>query len=253
MFGMLIDGLTGLHIVAGFVGLVAFWVPIFAKKGAANHKRFGKVFVNAGWVVVASAAIASLINIAVALGHDLTPTQFHNIIGVRVFLLYLALVVGTQLYYGVLVFAEKKDQTKHATRFNYGLSYALTGASVVVIAYALIWKPGAWIVLLALSPIGFLVSSGMRSYMGARIRSKRQWWYEHMGTFLTCGIAFHTAFAVFGAARLFSVAFEGPFAIIPWIAPALIGVPGAMIWEAHYRKKFSDPKQTGKIETEGTA
>ena len=31
------------HVVFGFAGLAAFWIPIFAKKGATNHVRFGKV------------------------------------------------------------------------------------------------------------------------------------------------------------------------------------------------------------------
>ena len=31
------------HIVAGFAGLAAFWVPVFSKKGGARHVRFGTV------------------------------------------------------------------------------------------------------------------------------------------------------------------------------------------------------------------
>ncbi len=32
------------HIVTGSVGLVAFWVPVLAKKGGAAHRAWGKVF-----------------------------------------------------------------------------------------------------------------------------------------------------------------------------------------------------------------
>jgi hypothetical protein len=32
------------HIVTGATGLLAFWVPEFAKKGAAAHRTVGKVF-----------------------------------------------------------------------------------------------------------------------------------------------------------------------------------------------------------------
>ncbi len=32
------------HIVTGSVGLVAFWVPVVAKKGGQRHRTWGKVF-----------------------------------------------------------------------------------------------------------------------------------------------------------------------------------------------------------------
>ncbi|PCI62089.1 MAG: hypothetical protein COB37_07445 [Kordiimonadales bacterium] len=243
MLGTILDWLLYGHIAAGTLGLAAFWVPIFAKKGSVNHKRFGKVFVNAGYFVVASAVVGALINIGFALAADLSSERFHAIIGFRIFLLYLALIVGVQLYYGQLVFTAKKDQTKLGTPLNYGLAYALIAASAIIIAYALIWKPGVWIVLLSLSPIGFIVGYGVRAYISGKQTSKRQWFYEHMGTFITCGIGFHTAFTVFGVNRLFDLGLEGPFAVLPWLAPTIIGIPALRIWESYYRKKFNDPKK----------
>lgn len=243
MLGTILDWLLYGHIVAGTIGLLAFWVPIFAKKGAVNHKRFGKIFVNAGYFVVGSAVVGALINIGWAFVQDISADRLHTIIGFRVFLLYLALVVGSQLYYGQLVFTAKKDQTKLGTPFNYGLSYALIAASTFIIAYALIWKPGVWIVLLSLSPIGYLVGYGMWAYISGKSTSKRQWWYEHMGTFITCGIGFHTAFTVFGVNRLFDLGLEGPFAVLPWLAPTIIGIPALRIWEGYYRRKFDDLKK----------
>ena len=32
------------HIVTGSTGALAFWVPILARKGGAEHKRWGRVF-----------------------------------------------------------------------------------------------------------------------------------------------------------------------------------------------------------------
>ena len=39
------------------------------------------------------------------------------------------------------------------------------------------------------------------------------WWYEHMGSMLGGGIAFHTAFLVLGAGRLFGLRLDGPAAV----------------------------------------
>ena len=62
------------------------------------------------------------------------------------------------------------------------------------------------------------------------------------------GIAFHTAFAVFGGARLFDLGLEGGLAVIPWVLPALIGVPAIAIWVRHYKKEFAkrDSKRVGQ-------
>ena len=47
-----------IHVAFGAAGLIAFWVPVFAKKGAVNHVRFGKIFVWSAYVVLASAGIS---------------------------------------------------------------------------------------------------------------------------------------------------------------------------------------------------
>jgi hypothetical protein len=61
-----------------------------------------------------------------------------------------------------------------------------------------------------------------------------------MNAMIGTGIAFHTAFAVFGSGRLFDLGLEGWVAVIPWILPALIGIPAVAIWTRHYQRKFGD-------------
>jgi hypothetical protein len=43
-----------IHVVFGFVGLAAYWVPILSRKGGVNHVRFGAIFTRCAWVVLAS-------------------------------------------------------------------------------------------------------------------------------------------------------------------------------------------------------
>lgn len=46
--------------------------------------------------------------------------------------------------------------------------------------------------------------------------------------------------AVFGSTRLFDIGLTGWVAIIPWVAPAAIGIPAIFIWTRQYRLKFGD-------------
>ena len=52
------------------------------------------------------------------------------------------------------------------------------------------------------------------------------------------GIAFHTAFIVTGAQRMIGYEIDGPFAIVPWILPTVIGIPAIIVWTRYYRSKF---------------
>ena len=61
-----------------------------------------------------------------------------------------------------------------------------------------------------------------------------------MGAMLVTGVAFHTAFVVFGFGRLFNLGLTGFVAVVPWILPTLIGVPALVIWTRHYQRKFGD-------------
>ena len=96
------------------------------------------------------------------------------------------------------------------------------------------------ILFFGMSPIGFLVGFGSLTYVKNPQKTKMAWWYEHMTAILGAGIGFHTAFLVFGVHRVVNLGFEGPFAVIPWVAPSAIGAPAIFIWIRYYQKKFGE-------------
>ncbi len=51
----------------------------------------------------------------------------------------------------------------------------------------------------------------------------REWLFKHVQQLCGTGVAFHTAFIVFGASRLFGFQWSGPWALVPWVAPPVIG------------------------------
>ena len=63
-----------------------------------------------------------------------------------------------------------------------------------------------------------------------------------MWTDLGAGIAFHTAFIVFGARQWFGLQlFGGPLlGLLPWVLPSAIGIPTISIWIRSYRRRFGE-------------
>ena len=229
-----------IHVLFGTIGLAAFWIPVFAKKGAVNHVRFGKIFVWSAYIVLGAAAFALVARLADLMARDIGPADQPLLFSFIVFLGYLTFVTFVTLRHGMGVLKNKRDPAALRTTLNKSLAVGAILASVGLIAYALLLSPPTKVLLLALSPIGLGVGSGNLRYMKSGPLSKRAWMYEHLGAMLGSGIAFHTAFAVFGSTRIFDIGLTGWVAIIPWVAPAAIGIPATIIWTRHYRQKFGE-------------
>lgn len=229
------------HMGFGFVGLVAFWIPVFTRKGSLGHIRFGTVFLWCVYGIAASAMVATTHEIVGALRAGGGPASDPAGFGFAVFLFYIALITLASGRHGYRVIETKKDPASIDTAGHRLLAYASMAGSVVTIAYAVLFWSSMSIIFLALGPVGLGIGAGMLGYMKEPARSRMSWWYEHMGAMLGAGVAFHTAFIVFGAQRLFDYSSAlGGFSWIPWVAPAAIGVPASVIWTRHYRRKFGD-------------
>jgi len=243
----LMDGIRWVHIIAGFIGLAAFWVPIFAHKGGVNHRFFGKIFKYCAYIVLSAALLAVALHLATGLSQGDTPRTSPSQFGFLLFLGYLAIVTFVGLRHGMQVLANKRDITTLNGAINRGVAWLAIAASAFMILYAFYYRPPNMIILLALSPVGFGTGFGILKAIGGKRPEKKVWFYEHMGAMLGTGIAFHTAFAVFGSSRIFNLGFEGWVAVLPWITPALVGIPANIIWTNYYKKKFNDlPSKDGQ-------
>lgn len=237
---MITESARFIHIFFGGLGLIAFWIPVFAKKGAVNHVRFGKIFVWSAYVVLGAAGIVLGARAIDFVMRQVGPADEPRQIAFMVFLGYLTFVTFVTIRHGVRVLRNKRDPAALRTNLNICLAYGAVLASVGVILYAIIMDPPLKILLFALSPIGFGTGLGNLRYMRSSVPSNRAWMYEHLGAMLGAGIAFHTAFAVFGSTALFDIGLTGWIAVIPWVAPTAIGIPAIVIWSRYYRLKFGD-------------
>lgn len=224
-----------LHIVIGFIGLTAFWVPIIAQKGGLFHRRLGQVFRYCGFIVVGTACISVTLYLFQLLQAGRGPADYPEDWAFLLFLGYLALATGVMLSHGMAVLKYKKDLRTMASPYRLGLGYLMIFASLFIIAWALYWRPGNMLLLLVLSPLGIGNGWSILTLMRQKASDPRIWLYEHLGAMIGAGIAFHTAFAVFGANRLFNYPMSGVLSILPWVLPAAIGIPATYLWTRHYR------------------
>ena len=168
-----------LHVIAGLIGLVAFWTPALARKGGATHVRAGRVFF---WCTCAIAATGMLMA-ALLLAAPLTvhpprrPVSAERaaIIAREIrltapFLFYLVLITFAPVYHGVRVLATRRapGRTAHAVPHGPARGHD-RGVGRNGRARALDGR----FVFSALSPIGFLIGSAISASRASRIR--RRW------------------------------------------------------------------------------
>ena len=63
-----------LHVLVGAFALLLFWVPVFTRKGSLDHRRFGRVFARAMYVISLSGITMSGMDLLFpAIAHALPP------------------------------------------------------------------------------------------------------------------------------------------------------------------------------------
>ncbi|MEM1081176.1 MAG: hypothetical protein AAGH65_06300, partial [Pseudomonadota bacterium] len=207
------------------------------------HRWAGRVFRYSAMVVLGAAGIAVMLNAVRALFvHRLSIADNPEQWAFLLFLGYLALVTGVMLSHGIAVLRSKQDLSKLHTPYRILSAWSAMVSSVLIIAFALFYRPDNAILLYALSPLGLLNGRGILKVIAQQATNgPREWLIEHLGALLGCGVAFHTAFAVFGMNHFLPVQLSGGWAVIPWILPTLIGVPASILWARKYRQQTIKP------------
>ena len=242
-----------LHICAGISGLIAFWIPALARKGKTLHIRAGWAFFYATTVVAVTGIMMATLLLVDPLATKplraaVEPGRAQEIAATirltALFLFYLVLITFVPVYHGVRVLATRHAPERLRTRFHTAINVMVIAAAVAMIVLSLVTRQP---VFGALSVIGFLLGPGNLRFARQPYPTPMAWWYEHMGSMLGGGIAFHTAFLVLGAGRMLGVTLQGPIAIVPLLLPTLIGVPVTSIWVGYYRRKFNETGSAAAI------
>jgi len=249
----LFQSLRWLHIAAGSIALVLFWIPAIARKGGRTHIRAGWVYVVCMSVVVVTAFAMSGLAFTIPLSvrqiaRQLSPAELSDFLREqRLFATFLAYLAGITLaagWQGIWAIETKRDPKAMRTPFSLTLNVVVLLAGLTVLVLGIEYRSGP---LIGLSPIGPLIGAGNLRYLLRGPQSRMHWWYEHLGSMIGTGIAGYTAFLVFGGSRLFPSFARSQLYTLFWILPSLIGVPVIFMTVAYYQRKFHENSRASGV------
>ncbi|MFK7734034.1 MAG: hypothetical protein AB8B48_20605 [Pseudomonadales bacterium] len=211
-----------IHIVAGMSSLILFWVPVVARKGSINHRRVGKIYVNLMWLVVASAALMSIINL------------FSSRVVQSIFLGFLALLTAKPLWLGIAVLKHKREPGPGFLRTGLALNGTLLIAGLALIAFGIsLLGETVALLMIAFGALGMLGLPDIIATLKSNVDGS-DWLHAHIGDMIVSGIAAHTAFFAFGASQFTASIFTGNWVTVPWLAPTVIGTIGIIYARAKF-------------------
>jgi len=256
------------HVVGGFAGLALFWLAIGMKKGSPAHRAIGKAFVFCAFYVGGTALVSSIW--ALVDSHSFAPgisrlepaRQIAQREQLRYLFSLLAFLSVATITGALYAWLSIRHQENVAALRRGGLPFWMTMSAISGLCLAAfgLWRvafgapgggfpSGAYWVPLALGSIAWVDSIKELRKLYRPLSEPRDWLYRHVQQMFGTGIAFHTAFLVFGANRLFAVSLRGPLAIVPWILPTIIGV-FAMKWYVDRLKRNPFPTRPAPAVTE---
>ena len=236
----LFEALVVAHVATGALGLIAFWGPIVTRKGAANHRKWGKAacfgFLGAGLLAIAM-ALLSLYG-----PHDRHPeitdrALFDGLFGWM--MLYLGILTIGFVDYGLAVIRHARD--RRALR---GWRYQTVIAAVVV--------SGAWCgwfgigvghpLMVLVAFVGIVAMAIQQFYIWRPADPPRSTYVgEHFRALIGMGISAYTAFMSVGLIRIVP---EQVFNPAIWAGPSVIGV-SLILWFTIKRKRGNPAKMSG--------
>ncbi|MEM6460543.1 MAG: hypothetical protein AAF724_01360 [Pseudomonadota bacterium] len=243
MLYLLFKLLIAIHITTGAPGLIAFWIPIAAKKGSIRHSWWGRFFSVAMLITATAACMMSLLSIYAPMEthpHLVSHPEFSDpelvtaIFGWM--MLYLGILTLNLTWYGWQCAANKRDHKRNREWINWTLQAVLTIAAVNCAYRGLaIGQP----MMVGISFVGFATVATNMWFLMKRTPGPVDWLLEHIKGIVGTGISVYTAFFAFGAVRLMP-----QLALAPalWAVPLVTGLAIIFYHRWKVSKRYA-PKQ----------
>jgi hypothetical protein len=228
----LFEHLVMVHIVVGAFGLAAFWVPVFARKGGVNHRRWGLWF---AWAMLINGVLAAGMAACTLIDPLPTHPKMTDAALVRgVFgwmMLYLGVLTASLAWHSLMVVRNKREHARDKAALHVAVQLAtvLTALTCLVIGVRL-GQP----IMIAMPFIGFASAATNLWYMFKPAPQPGDYVIEHFKAGVGAGISVYTAFLAFGAVRYAPQHALNPIA---WSIPCIIGL-SIIFWHAHKRRYF---------------
>lgn len=241
----LFEALVILHIITGTVGLIAFWVPIATRKGAAPHRRWGRIacygFLGAGVLAIAM-ALLSLYGPEERIPSVTDRTLFAGLFGWM--MLYLGILTIGFVDYGLAVVRHARDRAR-LRRARYQAVIAAVVVSGAWCGYfgAAIGQP----LMVLVAVVGIVAMALQEVFIFRREAPRGAHVGEHFRALIGMGISAYTAFLSVGLVRSFP---EQVFNPAIWAGPSVIGVSLIVYftWRSPHRRRA---RPTGGVDRAG--
>lgn len=221
---LLVELTRTVHIAAGALGLVVFWIPMVLTKGGAWHRRVG-------WAFVAGMGTASVSGGLLCTYRLMTETAPERL-AAAFFLLFISVLTGAATWKGVRVLRFKNRTDRHVVAVDLAIAGTLAAAGLLTLGVGLAEGSPLFAIF---GLVGISNGVGDLRYWLRPPATRMHWWFEHMNGMVTTSIAALTAFAVQNASRLGLEA----FGVVIWLAPTLVLVPINVVWQRYYRQRFA--------------
>nr|WP_239586995.1 DUF2306 domain-containing protein [Bacillus ectoiniformans] len=219
-----------MHIAAGFLALIVFWIPIVTKKGGKVHNLVGWIYVYAMGIVAVSSFYMGAFRIFFDEQADLERVSFSW------FLIFISILSGASAWYGIRVLRFKKRKEPHRQVLDLFVSLLLLCSGIGIGIYGVsIDSP-----LITYFPLlGLFLGGTQLNYWLRKPNRKMHWYFEHFGGMIACCISTVTAFTVFGAPRLLNISSSN---LLLWLLPTFVLVPVIIGFSVYYQRKFNGKK-----------
>jgi hypothetical protein len=236
----LFETLVALHVATGALGLTAFWGPIFTRKGAANHRKWGKAacygFLGAGALAIAM-ALLSLYGPEYRHPEITDRALYAGLFGWM--MLYLGVLTIGFVDYGLAVVRHSRDrQALRRVRYQAVIAAVVASGAWCGIYGFTVGHP----LMMLVAFIGIVAMMIQQLYIWRRVDPPRTTYVgEHFRALIGMGISAYTAFMSVGLIRLVP---EHVFNPAIWAGPSVIGV-SLILYFTIKRKRDAAPKASG--------
>ena len=211
--------LLRVHLLCAFGAAAVFWVAASTSKGGVRHRWAGRWFSR---LVYGAAATGTILALASLLAPGTVP-QTRQFMWLT---LYVVLIIVAPVQHGLAVVAAGGRPARLRTWPHLTLCLLSMLGSAALLPTLVVWQQTTWLVL---APIGFVVGLRQMAYAARPSATPDEWRREHLTSMLTAGITLHTTMLVLTTARVLKWPQQGWPMWLPWILPALVGLP-LILW-----------------------
>ncbi|MCW8880596.1 MAG: hypothetical protein OQJ89_08150 [Kangiellaceae bacterium] len=232
------------HVMAGSLAMVVFWLPMLAKKGSAKHVKYGRYFVNGMYAVSVSGLIMTILVLidpvgirepARNLSFEAATNLAHQNRLFAGFLLMLSILVFNSVRHSIMVLRVKSERILLRTPLHVGL-FVLLGLVGLIMGY--VGTIQGVVLFQIFAGLCIVNSIATIHYIFKAEVKKREWIIAHLGSILGAGIGAYTAFFVFGGSRLFSQLVSGSGQVLLWVLPGVVGTIASIYLAKKYRRQY---------------